>query len=124
MSIDTKANMFDVTNGPMPDEFKRFKNINKFMVIDDKVYEIHDVVVHTFRMGDVEDPDLYAGEPLWQWQQSEIGKWVMQRSMDTPVWHRIGDPMNYGYVYRITAKLKGPDYTYWVLKYADTVKLP
>jgi hypothetical protein len=108
----------------MPDEFKRFKNVNKFMVIDDKVYEIHDVVVHTFRVGDVEDPDLYAGEPLWKWQQSEIGQWVMERSVDTPVWHRIGDHVAYGYIYRITAKLKGPDYTYWTLKYADTVKLP
>jgi len=124
MALGPKNTMFDMYSSPMPDEFKRFKNINKFMVIDDKVYEIHDVVVHMFRMGDVEDPDLYAAEPLWNWQQSEIGQWVMERSMDTPVWHRIGDPMNYGYTYRITAKLKGPDYTYWTLKYADTVKLP
>ncbi len=118
--------LFDTHSGSMPDkeEFKRFKNINQYMLIDDKVHQIHDVVVHLFRMGDVEDPDLYAAQPLIEWQESEIGQWVMKHSMDTPVWHRLADPMTFGYTYRVTAKLKGSDYTYWVLKYADLVKLP
>ena len=29
-------------------------------------------------MGDVEDPELYAAEPLYKWQQTEQGQWVME----------------------------------------------
>ena len=53
------------------------------MVFGDQVHKIHTVVVHRFRMGDVEDPDLYAAQPLWEWQSSEMGKWVMERAVDT-----------------------------------------
>jgi hypothetical protein len=72
-------------------------------------------------MGDVDDPDLYAGEPLWQWQQSEMGKWVMARAVDTPEWHRMADMMNYGYQYAVVAKLKEKDYTYWILKWGNDI---
>jgi hypothetical protein len=95
--------------------------IDKFMVFDDRVHEIHTVVVHRFRMGDVEDPDLYAAEPLYQWQESEMGQWVMERAVDTPEWHRHADPMTFGYQYAIVAKLKDVDYTWWTLKWANTV---
>jgi hypothetical protein len=40
-----------------------------------------DVVVHNFPMGDVEDPDLYAASPLYEWQQSEAGAWVMAHAV-------------------------------------------
>lgn len=93
--------------------------IDKFMVFDDRVHEIHTVVVHRFRMGDVEDPDLYAAEPLYQWQESEMGQWVMERAVDTPEWHRHADPMTFGYQYAIVAKLKDIDYTFWALKWGQ-----
>ena len=79
------------------------------------------VVVHRFRMGDVEDPDLYAGEPLWQWQQSEMGKWVMANAVQTPSWHRAPDPQSYGYAYSIQAELSPKNYTYWWIKWGHTV---
>ena len=94
---------------------------DKFMVFGDRVHEIHTVVVHRFRQGDVEDPDLYAAEPLMEWQNSEMGEWVMERAVDTPEWHRQADPMNYGYQYAIVAKLKDVDYTWWTLKWGNTV---
>ena len=31
-------------------------------------------VVHTIRMGDVEDPDLMIAQPIWEWQQTDAGK--------------------------------------------------
>lgn len=105
-----------VQNGPMSEDVKTKVN-NKFIVIDDRVHEIKTVVVHKFRTGDVEDPDLYAGEPLWKWQQSEMGKWVMERAVDTPEWHRQADPFNYGHEYAIVAKLKDIDYTWWQIKW-------
>jgi len=107
-------------HGPMDARVKHPK-LSKFMVIGDKVHEIHTVVVHRFRMGDVDDPDLYAAQPLYEWQQSEMGEWIMERAMDTPEWHRQHDTMNWGYQYAVVAKLKDVDYTFWILKWGDDV---
>ena len=89
------------------------------IVIGNKAYRTYKVVVHKFLMGDVEDPDLYAAQPLWEWQQSEMGEWVMERAVDTPEWHRRADMMQYGYEYAIVAKLKDIDYTFWALKWGQ-----
>ncbi len=97
---------------------------HQYQVFDDKVYEIKNVVVHRFNMGDVEDPDLYAAEPLLKWQNSEMGKWVMAHAVEVPMWHRQQIPMNYHYTYAVTAKLTAKDYTYWTLKWGDDVDKP
>jgi hypothetical protein len=91
------------------------------MVFDNRAYKIHKVIVHQFRIGDVEDPDLYAAQPLWEWQESEMGKFVMAKSVEPPVWHRQADPMNYGYQFAVEAFLKGADYSFWVLKWGNEV---
>jgi hypothetical protein len=87
------------------------------VLIEGKYVKIKEFVVHTFGMGDVEDPDLYAAQPLYEWQESEMGKWVMENAVETPSWHRHADPYNYGYRYAIKAKLKDVDYTFWCLKW-------
>jgi hypothetical protein len=97
---------------------KGFK-INKYMIIADRVHEIHSVIVHRFRMGDVEDPDLYAAEPLWNWQQSEMGQWIMEHSVETPMWHRRPSPNQYHTEYAVQAWLRGADYSFWVLKWGS-----
>jgi hypothetical protein len=90
---------------------------HEVMVIDGYAHRIHKVAVHRFMMGDVEDPDLYAAEPLWNWQQSEAGKWVMEHSIETPMWMRYIDNLTFGHNYAIIAWLKEQDYTYWCLKW-------
>ena len=95
--------------------------LHDHMVIEDRVHQIHKVVVHRFRMGDVDDPDIYAAQPLYDWQQSEMGKWIMEKAVDTPEWHRNLDHTTYGYQYAIVAKLKGVDYTFWQLKWSNDV---
>ena len=70
------------------------------------VDEIHKVVVHKFDLSDVEDPDLYAAEPLWKWEQSEAGQFVMNNAIDRPVWRKYPDPMFMGYRFVITAELE------------------
>jgi hypothetical protein len=85
------------------------------------VEEIHEVVVHRFRMGDVEDPDLYAAQPLWDWQESEAGKFVMEHAVETPIWHRQADLQNYGHQYIIVAELEKKKLSEFYLKF-DKVK--
>ena len=45
-------------------------------------------IVHTIKMGDVEDPDLYVADPIWKWQQTEEGQWLMENSKPAPIWKR------------------------------------
>lgn len=89
----------------------------KYVLVGDRVEEVKTVVVHEFSMGDVEDPDLYAAQPLIEWENSERGQWIMKNACDTPTWHRMADQVTYGYRYRITAKLMGPALTEWLLRY-------
>lgn len=76
-----------------------------------------ETVVHTIRMGDVEDPDLFVAQPIYDWQQTEAGKWVMKNSNPTPSWHRQVDYTTYGQLYLIKAYLTPEQLTYWKLKY-------
>ena len=39
---------------------------NKYNIIGDRVEECKEIIVHSFSMGDVEDPDLYAAQPLYE----------------------------------------------------------
>lgn len=87
----------------------------------DKVIEIKTVSVHSFIVSDSEDPDIYAAPPLWEWQQSDSGKWVMIHAVETPVWNRQVEYATYGHRYTVVAKLKAVDYTFWALKWGNTV---
>lgn len=75
------------------------------------------VVVHEFSVGDVDDPDLYAAHPLWEWQQSAAGTWVMENAVETPQWGRSNDHRTYQLRYRVTAKLREQDAIFFKLKY-------
>jgi hypothetical protein len=91
------------------------------MIIGDKAYKIYKTVVHRFQMGDVEDPDLYAAQSLWEWQASEMGAWVMKHAVETPEWHRMHDHISYYHRYAVVARLKDVDYTFWTLKWGNDV---
>jgi hypothetical protein len=74
-------------------------------------------IVHKIKMGDVEDPDLMIAEPIWKWQQTDAGKWVMENcsTIEKPVWHR--QPDEWGHLYTITAYLTPKQLTYYRLKF-------
>lgn len=91
--------------------------MTKYVLVGDRVEEVKTIVVHEFSMGDVEDPDLYAAQPLCEWEQSEQGQWIMKNACDTPSWHRMADHVSFGYKYQIRAKLMGPALTEWLLRY-------
>lgn len=92
---------------------------HKYNVVGDRVEECKTVTVHAFEMSDVDDPDLHAAKPLYDWEQSDLGQWVMKNAADTPTWHRVADSLTYGYKYVITAKFMGPSLTEWLLRYGS-----
>jgi len=73
--------------------------------------------VCSFCLGDVEDPAIYAAEPIYRWQQTEMGQWVMAHSRPEPVWTLGLDASSFGYQVHITANLSDEDATYLLLKY-------
>lgn len=90
---------------------------NRYNVVGDKIVEVQEITVHKFQMGDVDDPILYAAEPLIKWQESEQGKWVMAHAIETPSWHQFADHASFGHTFVIRARLKAKDITYFRLKW-------
>lgn len=86
-------------------------------IINGKAVRVRDVVVHRINMADVEDPALYIAEPLWQWQQSEAGQWIMQNAIETPFWIHNQDYNTYSIQYVIVARLTEQNETFWRLKW-------
>jgi len=84
------------------------------------VQEIHKVVVHTIKMSDCEDPDIMVAEPMWNWQQSDQGKFVMENAIETPSWHRHYDTFSYGHIYAIVAELDSKKLAEFYLKWGKS----
>jgi hypothetical protein len=86
-----------------------------YHIVGERVEERRKVVLHKFRMGDVEDPELYAAQPIYEWQQTEIGKWCMENATDLE-YHTNIDHATMGYSVAITGILSGKHLTYFLLK--------
>lgn len=84
---------------------------------DGSIEELHRIVVHSFSVGDAEDPDLYAAQPMWEWQESEKGRWVMKHAIEKPIWQRDVDFNTFGHRYRIVAELPDARATEYYLKW-------
>ena len=89
-------------------------------IIDGRPVRFRDVCVHEIRMGDVEDPDIMVAQPIWEWQQTPAGKFVMEHAEDPPYWHRTIDHTSYGHKYLIVARLSEQNETFWRLKPVDS----
>ena len=74
---------------------------------------VHEAVIS----GECEDPQLYAAEPIYEWEQSESGKWVKEHALATPVFHTTPCIKTYRFTVRIVADLREEDITYFKLKW-------
>ena len=101
------------------DEYKHWRAA-EIKILDNKPVRFRDVCVHEIRMGDVEDPDICVAGPIWEWQESDAGKFVMEHAVDKPYWTRTMDLVSYGHMYCIMARLSEQNELFWRLKYVDT----
>ena len=81
------------------------------------VQEIHKVTVHSFSVGDVEDPEIYAAAPIYQWQETDAGKFVMEHAVETPSFHSQLDYNSFGYKYIIVAELEAKKLSEFYLRW-------
>jgi hypothetical protein len=74
-------------------------------------------------MGDVEDPDLMVAQPIWEWQQTDHGKWVMENAIpESPMWNRYIDHQSFGHQYMISAVFEGSKITEYYLRFGDSAQ--
>ena len=87
----------------------------KCKIVNGEVREQY--ILHEFKMGDVEDVEIYMASPIYEWQQTDAGKWCMEKATDLQ-YHTQVDHMTMGYRVVITGYLSGKHATFWALKRA------
>jgi len=75
------------------------------------------MILHEFSMGDVEDPYLYAGFPIAEWQKTDKGRWLMDHAQGEMVFHCRPCPETFGYRVVITGELDERDEIIFRLKW-------
>jgi len=80
------------------------------------IEEWHTITVHKFNMGDVEDPEIYAAQGLWQWKQTEPGKFIIEYAQDV-TYHISLDYQTYGYLCAIRCSLEKKRYSEFLLRF-------
>ena len=104
-----------ITHSPET-EYKHWQP-ERVEVIGDRAVRFSDVCVHKFSVGDVEDPEIYAAQPIWEWQESEAGKWIMANAVDKPYYIQERSYNSWGHQYIIMARLSEQNETYFRLKF-------
>lgn len=93
---------------------------SKVELVDGVAVKYSDVVVHEFMLSDVDDPEIFVAGPIWDWQQSPAGAWVMEHAAEKPYWHKQVDTNTYGYRCSIVARLSEANEIFFKLKYVGT----
>lgn len=72
--------------------------------------------VHSFELSDLDDATVYAAGPIWEWQKTEIGQWVMANAADIPTWHTNISETTLGYEVSVIAEFEDEKITEWLLR--------
>jgi hypothetical protein len=75
------------------------------------------ITFHSFSMGDVEDPELYAALPLGEFMDTEKGRWIRANCAD-PQYIIRPDPHTYGTKVSVYGEVEEPAATEYFLKWA------
>ena len=74
------------------------------------------LALHQFRMGDVDDVEIYVAQPIYEWQQTPAGRWCMANA--TNLHYLTGfDPTGFGYKITITGDLEDKLATEFLLRW-------
>jgi hypothetical protein len=76
------------------------------------------LALHQFRMGDVDDVEIYVAQPIYEWQQTPAGRWCMTNA--TNLHYLTGfDPDGFGYKITITGDLDDKLATEFLLRWKN-----
>ena len=74
------------------------------------------LALHEFRMGNVEDVEIYVAQPIYEWQQTKCGHWCMENAKNLH-WLTALDPSSFGYKITITGDLDDKLATEFLLRW-------
>lgn len=74
-------------------------------------------VVHEFSMFEDYSGEMYVNNPLWEWKQTEAGKWIMQHAISPPTWQRHMDVKTMTQQYKVLVELFEDDAVVFNLKF-------
>jgi hypothetical protein len=80
------------------------------------------VTFHSFRMGDVDDVDIYVAQPIWEWQQTEQGQWVMAHCKN-PLYTIHPDGQGWGHRVILYGELEDQHAVFFKLKWSHDKEL-
>ena len=91
-------------------------------IVNDRAVRYSDVCVHEFSVGDVEDPEIYAAGPIFDWERSDAGQWILKNAVEKPYYIQALDYNSWGHQYKIIARLSEQNQTFWRLKWGGIKK--
>jgi len=74
-------------------------------------------IVHEVSIPGYEDSDIHVAAHLYDWENSDAGKFVFENSLETPFWNRSYSENSHNYLYKVVAYFDEKTHTYWNLKY-------
>ena len=91
----------------------------KYLMVEcnGRKYVSSEMVVYQFQLPWSEDVIIQAAAPLYEWEQSDAGKWVMAHAVEKPRWERYTEHVALNERFVIIARLTEPDQTYFRLAY-------
>ena len=76
------------------------------------------ITVHEFYITE-EDHEIYAARPIYDWQKSEAGQFVLEHAVEQPIFHNQLDVETYSHKYIVRARLYEEDITFYQLKWGN-----
>jgi hypothetical protein len=76
------------------------------------------ITFHTFNMGDVDDPELYASLPLGEFMTTEKGQWIRNHCAD-PQYIIRPDLNSYGTRVIVYGEVEDKSAVEWILRWGQ-----
>lgn len=97
-------------------------NLIEHKLIDGKILSYRTVPVHRFSIYE-DDPDIFAAENLYNWEQSPEGQFLKSRAVDIS-WHRHLSYASMRHEYVIVAKIEEKNLTEYYLRWGQNGNNP
>ena len=90
-----------------------------FRRVGDQVIEESDMLAHEFQIDGIieSNPTAAAHFNLQAWLKTDPGQWILEQCVEEPyiVWYE--NPIHGGYTYRMMARLRKQDQTFFKIKF-------
>ena len=88
-----------------------------FRRVGDQVVEEADMLAHEFQIDGITNPDSDVDRNLQAWLKTDPGQWILEHSVEEPyiVWYE--NAIYGGYTYRMMARLRKQDQTFFKMKF-------